>query len=476
MQYTRPSLRDKELPNEGIFVIYSPARKPAQAEMETQHRETLEPITTELASVPLSYSVAVVGLGYVGLPLALLAARKGHRVVGIDVSEKKIASIREGNSPFYDEAITRHLAETKLQADTDFARVRDADIVIVCVPTPVRDDHSPDLEPLIKACESIAAHLSPGSLIVIESTVNPGICDTIVIPTLEKHSTLIAGRDFMVSHCPERVNPGDERWGVDNINRVAGSLTPQGLEKTLLFYRSIVSGEVRPMGSLKEAEAVKIVENTFRDINIAFVNELAMSFDRMGIDIVNVIDAASTKPFAFMPHYPGCGVGGHCIPVDPYYLIEEGRRHGFDHEFLSLARRINNRMPIHSVDMLEQLLSKAGLNIAESRIAVLGLAYKADIDDMRESPAHDILKELAVRGATTVAFDPYIHDDRYASSLDEALLGAQAAIIATPHKEFRNLHPRDFLDRGVEIVLDGKNCLPKKLFLDSGITYKGIGR
>lgn len=457
-------------------MLYSSTRKLAYAEMETQQRETLEPIATELTSAALSYSVAVVGLGYVGLPLALLAARKGHRVVGIDVSEKKVASIRGGTSPFYDEAITRHLAETKLEADTDFVRIRDAEIVIVCVPTPVRDDHSPDLDPLIKACESIAPHLSPGSLIVIESTVNPGICDTIVIPTLEQHSNLVAGRDFMVSHCPERVNPGDDRWGVDNINRVAGSLTPQGLEKTLLFYRSIVDGEVRPMGSLKEAEAVKIVENTFRDINIAFVNELAMSFDRMGIDIVNVIDAASTKPFAFMPHYPGCGVGGHCIPVDPYYLIEEGRRHGFDHEFLALARRINNRMPIHTVDILEKMLSEAGIALSDARIAVLGLAYKADIDDMRESPAHDILKELSARGATPVAFDPYVHDDRYASSLDEALLGAQAAIVATPHKAFRDMHPRDFLDRGVEIVLDGKNCLPKKLFLDSGIAFKGIGR
>lgn len=443
--------------------------------METQ-QETFEPMAAELSSAPRSYSVAVVGLGYVGLPLALLAARKGHRVVGIDVSDTKVASIRGGVSPFYDEAISRYLAETKLEADTDFAHVRDREIVIVCVPTPVRHDHSPDLEPLTKACESIAPHLAQDSLIVIESTVNPGICDTVVIPTLEKYSGLRAGRDFTVSHCPERVNPGDERWGVENINRVAGSLTPLGLEKTLAFYRSIVSGEVRPMGSLKEAEAVKIVENTFRDINIAFVNELAMSFDRMGIDIVNVIDAASTKPFAFMPHYPGCGVGGHCIPVDPYYLIEEGRRHGFDHEFLSLARRINNRMPIHTVDMLDELLAKAGGSLRGSRIAVLGLAYKGDIDDMRESPAHDIIAELIARGAEAVPYDPYVNDDTYAASLEEALLGARAAIVATPHRTFKNLMPRDFLDRGITIVVDGKNCLPKQLFLDAGITYKGIGR
>lgn len=444
--------------------------------METQQRDTLDPIATELSSVPLSYSVAVVGLGYVGLPLALLAARKGHRVVGIDVSEKKIASIRNGVSPFYDETIARHLTETKLKADTSFSHVQDAEIVVVCVPTPVRHDHSPDLGPLISACEQIAPHMAQGSLIIIESTVNPGICDTVVIPTLEKHSGLRAGTDFTVSHCPERVNPGDTQWNVENIHRVAGSLTPEGLEKTLSFYRSIVTGTVRPMGSLKEAEAVKIVENTFRDINIAFVNELAMSFDRMGIDIVNVIDAASTKPFAFMPHYPGCGVGGHCIPVDPYYLIEEGRRHGFDHEFLSLARKINNRMPIHTVDILERLLAQYGIAMKDARIAVLGLAYKADIDDMRESPSHDIVAELLERDAHPVAYDPYVHGDEYASSLNDALAGAHAAIIATPHRIFRDLSPKDFLDRGVHIVVDGKNCLPKNIFIEAGIAYKGIGR
>lgn len=443
--------------------------------METTDSQGID--TFVAAPTPqLLFSVSVIGLGYVGLPLALLAARKGHNVVGIDVSEKKIASIRGGISPFHDENITRSLTETKLEADTNFTRVRESEIIIVCVPTPVRDDHSPDLEPLISACENIAPHLNPGSLIVIESTVNPGICDNIVIPVLEKASGLTAGKDFMLSHCPERVNPGDERWSVDNINRVAGSLTPEGLEKTLLFYRSIVSGEVRPMGSLKEAEAVKIVENTFRDVNIAFVNELALSFDRMGIDIVNVIDAASTKPFAFMPHYPGCGVGGHCIPVDPYYLIEEGRRNGFDHEFLSLARKINNRMPIHTVDLLERVLAQSGQKLAGSRIAVLGLAYKADIEDMRESPSHVIIEELQARKALPIAFDPYVRSDEYATSLDEALAGANAAIISTPHRAFKTLSPRDFLDRGVSIVIDGKNCLPKQLFLDEGITYRGIGR
>ncbi len=435
-------------------------------------------IQTDAVGLPVPtavFNVAVIGLGYVGLPLALLASRKGHRVIGIDISERKIASIRGGVSPFYDEKIQKHLDAKPLDVDTNFARLRESEIIVVCVPTPVHEDHLPDLTPLSGACESIAPHLKKGSLVVIESTVNPGVCDTIVIPALEKHSGLRAGVDFLVSHCPERVNPGDERWSVENINRVVGSLTPEGLEKTLFFYRSIVRGEVRPMGSLKEAEAVKIVENTFRDVNIAFVNELALSFDKLGIDVVNVIEAASTKPFAFMPHFPSCGVGGHCIPVDPYYLIEEGRRNGFEHEFLSLARSINNRMPVHTVNLLARTLEEHNEELRGARIAVLGLAYKSDIDDTRESPARIILKELTVRGAEPVPYDPFVKGEG-AASLEEALKGARGAIVATSHRAFRSLSPEDFLKHNVRVVIDGKNCLPKQVFLDAGIHYRGIGR
>lgn len=435
-----------------------------------------KPTDVTMTAPAVSFSVAVIGLGYVGLPLALLAARKGHRVLGIDISDKKVASINGGVSPFYDERLQKHLETTKLEADTDFARIRESEIIVVCVPTPVHEDHLPDLGPLRSACASIGLHLKRGALVVIESTVNPGVCDTIAIPALEEASGMRAGEDFMISHCPERVNPGDERWSVENINRVAGSLTPEGLEKTLLFYRSIVLGDIRPMGSLKEAEAVKIVENTFRDVNIAFVNELALSFDKLGIDVVNVIEAASTKPFAFLPHFPSCGVGGHCIPVDPYYLIEEGRRNGFEHEFLSLARSINNRMPIHTVNLLARALEARGEELRGARIAVLGLAYKADIDDTRESPARVILKELAVRGAEYVSFDPFVKNGESVDSLEEALSGARGAIIATSHRAFRSLAPEDFLKHGVSIVIDGKNCLPKERFLEAGITYRGIGR
>ena len=442
--------------------------------MQEQTLSTATPQITERSPLTI-YSVAVVGLGYVGLPLALLAARKGHHVVGIDISSEKITRINAGVCPFFDEELTKYLMNTRLLADTNFARIRDAEIIIVCVPTPVLENHTPDLIPLTKASEAIAQHLKKGALVVIESTVNPGICENIVLPILEKGSGLRAGKDFMLSHCPERINPGDTVWGVENISRVAGSLTEEGLEKTIAFYSSILTGTVRPMCSIKEAEAVKVVENSFRDINIAFVNELACSFDRLGIDVVNVIEAAATKPFAFMPHYPGCGVGGHCIPVDPYYLIAEGKRNGFDHEFLSLARKINNGMPIFTVDLLERTLQEGGKKLSGARITVLGLTYKADIGDTRESPSHIILKELKQRHARPISFDPYVKNPKV-PSLEKALMGSDGVIIATSHRVFRELSPRDFLDHGVSVVIDGKNCLPKDVFVAAGVRYRGIGR
>jgi len=440
-------------------------------------QKTLVPIVRSVTGnfPSLTYSVAVVGLGYVGLPLALLAARKGHRVVGLDINAEKVKSINSGICPFFDVELTERLANTRLPADTNFARARDVEIIVLCVPTPVRHDHIPDLVPIMEASKSVASHLKKGTLVIVESTVNPGVCENVVLPILERGSGLRAGADFMLSHCPERVNPGDPEWNVENISRVAGSLTEEGLEKTLAFYGSIVTGPIRPMRSIKEAEAVKIVENTFRDINIAFVNELALSFDRLGIDVVNVIEAAATKPFAFMAHYPGCGVGGHCIPVDPYYLIAEGKRNGFNHRFLSLARKINNHMPKHTVDLLERMLRKEHIPLKGARVALLGLAYKADIDDVRESPSLVMLEELEKRGAEVMPFDPYVKNARI-PTLRKALTGAHAAIVATPHRSFRALSPHDFLECGVSIVIDGKNCLSKEAFVGAGVQYRGIGR
>jgi nucleotide sugar dehydrogenase len=230
------------------------------------------------------------------------------------------------------------------------------------------------------------------------------------------------------------------------------------------------------MGSLKEAEAVKIVENSFRDINVAFVNELAKSFTHLGIDIMRVIGGASTKPFAFMPHYPGCGVGGHCIPVDPYYLIEYAKQNGFQHKFLSLARRINNSMPEFTVDLVTRALEKKSIPPRDAKVAVLGLAYKPDIDDCRESPALKIARILRDREIDVDTYDPYVPEHSTVESLTGALRDANAALIATGHTAFTELGPKDFIKHNVRVVVDGRNCLPKERFVEAGIDYYGIGR
>lgn len=425
---------------------------------------------------PNQKTLAVVGLGYVGLPLALLADKKGYRVHGIDINPQRVDLLNQRIAPFRDEEIERKLPRASFEATANFDKIREAEIIIICVPTPVFENHLPNLEPLKEAAEGIAKFLQKGSLVVLESTVNPGVSENILLPILENISGFKAGVDFYLAHCPERINPGDKKWRVENIPRVIGSLEPIGLAKALEFYRSILEAEVHPMDSIQEAEAVKIVENSFRDINIAFVNELAMSFSRMGIDAVRVIDGAATKPFAFMPHYPGCGVGGHCIPVDPYYLIEYARQNGFRHDFLELARKINNQMPHYTVEELFMALHEKSIGLKSAKVAVLGLAYKSDIDDTRESPAFEIIKYLRHYDMDISVYDPYVPGKSNVGSLEEALDGRSAAIIATAHSHFRVMKPKDFLGHGVGIVIDGRNCLDSEDFRKAGINYKGIGR
>lgn len=424
--------------------------------------------------------IAVVGLGYVGLPLALLAARKGYAVSGIDIQESKIEKLSRGVSPFADERTKRELADAvrsgSVSFSSEFSPISKASIVVICVPTPVHHDHTPDLGPVESAARGIGACLKRGTLIVLESTVNPGVSEEFVLPILEEESGLVGGEDFYLAHCPERINPGDPTWHVENVPRVLGSLEYRGLEIAHKFYSSVLTGKVVRMQSLREAEAVKVVENSFRDINIAFVNELAMSFSRLGIDVVNVINGAATKPFGFMPHYPSCGVGGHCIPIDPYYLIDYAEKNGFYHEFLSLARRINNHMPEFTVAELHKALSEKKLVVNGAQVAVLGLAYKPNIDDCRESPAFEIMKHLEHEGAAVRTFDPHVLERSTAKTLDEALDGATAAIIATAHDEFKKLSVATFSKKGVKAVVDGANCLAKEQFEESGVAYRGIGR
>jgi nucleotide sugar dehydrogenase len=441
-----------------------------------------------------------VGLGYVGLPLAILAQDSGYQVTGVDSDQRKIANITQGRSPFTDQAVSDWLSGNQLKVTNDYAAIKDISVIVVCVPTPVDENYNPDLTPVISACTGIAHHLQRGQLVVIESTINPGVCDEVVLPLLERESGLKCGRDFMLAHCPERINPGDSKYHVGNIARVVGGFDLSSLDAAYKFYSKIIAAPVKRMSSLKEAEAVKVVENSFRDVNIAFVNELAMSFTKLGIDVVNVINGAATKPFAFMPHYPGAGVGGHCIPVDPYYLIDYAKQNGFQHEFLSAARRINNHMPEFTVERLEYALESKGRSLDGARVTVLGLSYKAGVGDLRESPSTKIIQHLRDRGADVAAHDPYITQSAgikrsfeeagstselafFESStglvhqeIIESMRGAQAVIIATAHRQYLDLEPSDFSAAGIDTVVDGRNCLNKADFTAAGIAYHGIGR
>jgi nucleotide sugar dehydrogenase len=420
-------------------------------------------------------TVSIIGLGYVGFPLACVCAEKQFNVHGIDVDLNKIGMINEGVCPLHDPVLQEAFGNTRFPATTDCEVIRDSNIVVVCVPTPVDVNHNPDFTPLENSCEMIMPYLRKDHLIVIESTVNPGACEKVVQPILEK-SGLKAGKDFDIAHCPERINPGSEEWTVRKIPRVVGATTPAGLQKALDFYRSFVDADIIPMNTIKEAEATKIMENAFRDINIAFVNELAVSFDKMGIDIVRVIKAASSKPFSFLAHYPGCGVGGHCIPVDPYYLIREAKNNGFNHKLLLLAREINESMPAYTVGLLAEELGKIHKTVRKTNIGILGLAFKPDVADTRESPAFTIIKLLKEKGANPDIFDPLIIEKSTVPSLEALIEKSEALILVTSHRQFLNMRLEKLKDSPVKILIDGRNCLDKEKIQQLGIAYRGIGR
>lgn len=347
--------------------------------------------------------------------------------------------------------------------------------MLVCVPTPVDSTHRPNLTFVENATETISKGLHRGQLIIIESTIYPGTTDNIVRPILEK-SGLKAGIDFYLAHCPERLDPGNKKWTIENLPRVVGGVNSVSTKKAAEFYRTILSAEVYELNSVKAVEAVKITENAFRDINIAFVNEMAKSFDKLGIDIMEVIKGASTKPFGYMPFYPGVGVGGHCIPVDPYYLIERGKEVGFEHKFLSLAREVNNSMPKYAIELITEALNDIGKSIKGTKIAILGLAYKKDIDDTRESPSIEIVNELKKKGAILSIFDPLLPKMSTSDSLEHAIEECECVVIATDHSEFKIMDSFDLKAKGVKILIDGRNMLDKEKIKKSGIIYKGIGR
>jgi UDP-N-acetyl-D-glucosamine dehydrogenase len=382
-------------------------------------------------------SVGIVGLGYVGLPLVVAFAEAGEDVIAVDVDSGKIASIEAGESYIEDIESERLAAvRDRIIADTHFAPLARAEAVLICVPTPLTPNREPDLGPLNAAAESVARITQRGQLIVLESTTYPGTTREHLIPILERESGLTVGRGLNVAFSPERVDPGRVDYTLRNTPKVVGGVTDECTDRAAELYGRVCDEIIR-VSTPEAAELTKLLENIFRSVNIALVNELAILANRMGIDIWEVVDAATTKPYGFMRFEPGPGMGGHCLPVDPFYLTWRAREFSMSTEFIELAGKINQQMPYHCVERIELALNEQAKPIKGSRIAILGVSYKGGIGDMRESPALRIMHELAVRGAHLVYHDPFVEAlPKFELSnrpLDEAVDGADAVVLVTAH-------------------------------------------
>ena len=413
----------------------------------------------------------VVGLGYVGLPLAVELAQAGFNVVGIDVQASKVESINRGESYVQDvptEVLKPLVKAGKIRATCDFAAVKKLDTINICVPTPLRKTKDPDMSYIVRSCEEIAKHFHSGLLLILESTTYPGTTDELMLPMFEAGG-LKVGKDFFLCFSPERVDPGNPKFQTKNIPTVVGGITPQCTEVGAAFYRQALETVV-PVASTRVAEMVKLLENTFRMINIGLVNEIALMCDRMDINVWEVIEAAATKPFGFMPFFPGPGLGGHCIPIDPFYLSWKTKQAGIEARFIELAGYINGQMPHFVVDKIQNALNDYSKPLKGSKVHVMGVAYKRDIDDVRESPALDIIHLLGKRGAKVSYSDPFVPRisadgiDMKATPVTNAAK-ADCVVVVTDHKAFD--YPT--LVKSSKLIVDTRNAL-------KGISSKKIVR
>ena len=406
--------------------------------------------------------VGVVGLGYVGLPFAVEKAKVGFSVVGIEQNPRRAEQINRGDNyiPDVSDQELRELVQAgKIIAVTDFTRVPELDVIVIAVPTPLTINLTPDLSYVRSVTRSIAPHLRPGQLISLESTTYPGTTEDVLRPILEEGG-LKANQDFFLAHSPERVDPGNARYTTKNTNKVVGGVGEHSLEVAHTFYAQTIN-HVVPVSSAAAAEMVKVFENTFRAVNIALVNEMMLLCDRMGLNVWEVLDAAFTKPFGIMPFYPGPGVGGHCIPLDPHYLEWKAREYNFNTHFIALAGEINRKMPEFVREKALRCLNKLGVAASRSKILVLGVSYKRDLNDYRESPAIDVIRLLQGEGADVVYHDPYVATFREHGlemtgvKLDEALVREKdLVVIATDHSDF----DYDWLLQHARHVLDTRNA------------------
>ena len=418
-----------------------------------------------------SARVGIIGLGYVGLPLAVEFAKAGFSVDGIDVQNHKVNTINSGNSHIQDVPtadVGQLVNDNLLRATTDFSVISELDTISICVPTPLRKTKDPDMSFIVSACEQIARYAHPGMLIILESTTYPGTTEELVLPMLEK-AGLRVGKDFFLCFSPERVDPGNPSYSTSNIPKVLGGVTPACTEMGALLYSQGLK-RIVPVSSTRVAEMVKLLENTFRMINIGLANEMAIMCDRMNINVWEVIDAAATKPFGFMPFYPGPGLGGHCIPIDPFYLSWKTKQAGVEARFIELAGYINGHMPHFVLDKVQNALNDVGKAVRNSHVHVLGVAYKRDIDDVRESPALDIVHLLVRRGARVTYSDPYVgkfHIDGGQEFLSQETLPsceeADCVLVVTDHSAF----DYEAILRKSRLVIDTRNafkgCFSEKI-------------
>jgi len=422
----------------------------------------------------------VIGLGYVGLPLAVEFGRAGYDAIGFDLDARKVNAINEGRS-YIDDVPTAHVAELKaanrLRATTNFDALAEVDTINICVPTPLRKTKDPDMSYIVTAAEEIAKRLRPGQLVILESTTYPGTTDELVLPMLERGG-LKGGKDFFLAFSPERVDPSNPSFNTHNIPKVIGGMTPDCTALASALYDGAIKTIV-PVSSPRVAEMVKLLENTFRAVNIGMVNELALMCDRMGIDVWEVVKAASTKPFGFMPFYPGPGLGGHCIPVDPFYLSWKARESGFEARFIELAGAVNGNMPHYVVSLMSEALNSVRKPLNGSKVLVAGIAYKKDVDDIRESPALDLLHLLRERGADLSYTDPFVPKlaaKEWPNGID--LVNTDVAktaseefdcvVVVTDHTQFDYTE----LQRVAKTVVDTRNAIktrsPKVVRLGAG--------
>ncbi len=410
--------------------------------------------------------VGVIGLGYVGLPLVMAFEKAKFRVVGFDLDEEKVRLLNEGKSyiKHIAEEGTKALKERGLfHATTDFAQLRDVDCIIICVPTPLNKQREPDLSYVFNTTKTIAQYLKRGQLISLESTTYPGTTDEDMKTLLEK-TGMKTGQDFYLAFSPEREDPNNARYSTTTIPKVVGGCTDACLRYANALYSAIVEKTV-PVSSTKVAEATKLLENIYRAVNIALVNELKMLFDKMGIDVFEVIEAAKTKPFGYQPFYPGPGLGGHCIPIDPFYLTWKAREYDFHTKFIELAGEINTAMPYYVVDKVMNALNQRGKSINASKILILGLAYKKDIDDTRESPSMKLIELLLEKGAQVDYNDPYIPHMKKMRKYDfkkssvaisqESLSRYDCVLIATDHSSY----DYEFIAKNSALVVDTRNSV-----------------